>query len=289
VLKYVSNKGGITMKMPISVLNSMVPNVKGKKVSLYYLNSSLLAKKFLGLSDYEKRMKVERYEYGKKTTGITALNLPVDILETERGFEAYVEPIIPGTLEGELTTFCDYLNEHRYDITLDEITNYILLVANAVEECHKNKIVNPDMASDGNVLYHKGAGKVYLTDFQDMQVGSIGTKAISDFIVTDPILSKPKYTQGDRYSKNIDLYTLAIRYFYYATKLNLPRAAMFGVSFDDILRGTGIEHSELAKCIRRLHNPNKDNIDIRGPIEEINKRYVISKFKEGEPRHFIRK
>jgi len=27
------------MKMPISVLNSMVPNVKGKKVSLYYLNS----------------------------------------------------------------------------------------------------------------------------------------------------------------------------------------------------------------------------------------------------------
>ena len=76
------------MKMPMSALNSMVPNVKGKKVSLYYLNSGLLAKRFLGLSDYEKRMKVARYEYGKKTTGITALNLPVDILETERGFSA---------------------------------------------------------------------------------------------------------------------------------------------------------------------------------------------------------
>lgn len=277
------------MKMSMKDLNAMTPDIRGKKVSLYYLNSSLLAKRFLGLSDYEKRMKVARYEYSKTTTGITALNLPVDILETERGFAAYVEPIIPGTLEGEITTFCDYLNEHRYDITLDEITNYILMVADAVAECHKNKIVNPDMASDGNVLYHKEAGKVYLTDYQDMQVGSIDSPAVSDFIVTDPILRDSKYTQGDRYSPNIDLYTLAIRYFYYTTKLNLPRAAMFQVGIDEILRGSGIEHTEFAECLRTLYNPNKENMDIRGPIEDINKQYVISKFKQGEPRHFIRK
>ena len=277
------------MKMPMSALNSMVPNVKGKKVSLYYLNSGLLAKRFLGLSDYEKRMKVARYEYGKKTTGITALNLPVDILETERGFSAYVEPIIPGTLEGELTTFCDYLNEHRYDITLDEITNYMLMVANAVDECHKNEIINPDMSSDGNVLYHKSAGKVYLTDYQDMQVGNIESPAISDFIATDSILSCPKYTKGNMHSKNIDLYTLAVRYFYYATKLNIPRASLFGINMNELLKGSGIEHTELAECLRRLHDSNKENMDIRGPIEDINKQYVISKFRQGEPRHFIRK
>lgn len=277
------------MKMSMQVLNSMEPNVKGKKVSLYYLNQQLLAKRFFGLSDYEKRMKVARYEYGKKTTGITVLNLPVDILETERGFAAYVEPIIPGTLEGELTSFRDYLNEHLYDITLDEITNYILMVANAVEECHKNGIVNPDLTSYGNVLYHKNAGKVYLTDYQDMQVGSIETHAISDFIATDPVLSQPKYVQGNRYTPNIDLYTLAIRYFYYTTKLNIPRASILGVKIDELLMGSGIEHTELAECLRRLYVPNKNNMDIRGPIEDINKHYIISRFKQGEPRHFIRK
>lgn len=277
------------MKMSMSTLNSMEPNVKGKKVSLYYLNSDLLAKRFLGLSDYEKRMKVERYEYGKRTTGITALNLPVDILETERGFAAYVEPIIPGTLEGEITTFCDYVNEHRYDITLDEITNYMLMVGNAVEECHKNEIINPDMSSEGNVLYHKSAGKIYLTDYQDMQVGSIESPAISDFIVIDSNLFSSKYIQGNKYSKNIDLYTLAVRYFYYTTRLNIPRAAKFGVTMDELLSGSGIEHTEFAECLRRLHNPNKENMDIRGPIDDINKQYVISKFRQGEPRHFIRK
>lgn len=277
------------MKMPMSTLNSMQPNVTCEKVSLYYLNSKLLAKRFLGLSDYEKRMKVARYEYGMKTTGIASLNLPMDILETENGLEAYVEPIIPGTLEGELIVFCDYLNEHRYDITLDEITKYMLMVCDAVEECHENEIINPDMASGGNVLYHKSAGKVYLTDYQDMQVGNITTPAISDFIASNFILSNPKYTIGNRYSKNIDFYTLAVRYFYYTTKLNIPRASLYGVSMDDLLRGSGIEHTELAECIRRLYDPHKENLDIRGPIEDINKQYVISKFKQGEPRHFIRK
>lgn len=97
----------------------------------------------------------------------------------------------------------------------------MLKVCNAIEECHKNKIVNPDLSSGGNVLYHQGTKKVYLTDYQDMQVGEIATHAISDFIAIDPILLKSKYIHGDRYSPNIDLYTLAIRYFYYTTKLNL--------------------------------------------------------------------
>lgn len=277
------------MLVTMKVLNEMEPNVKGKKVSLYYLNQQFLAKRFLGLSDYEKRMKVARYEYGKKTKGITSLNLPTDILETERGFAGYIEPILPGTLEGELLSFVDYVNDHRYDITLDEITNYMLMVGNGVEECHENGIVNPDLSSDGNVLYHKENGKVYLTDYQDMQVGDIESPAISDFIVTDPILTKPKYIHRGKYSPNIDLYTLAIRYFYYTTKLNIPRAAMFNVSVSDLLIGSGIEDTEFADCLRRLYDPDKDNMDIRGPIEDINKKYVISRFKEGEPRHFIRK
>ncbi len=277
------------MKMPMSTLNSMVPNVEGKKVTLYYLNQQFLIKRFIGLTDYEKRMKVARYEYAKRTTGITALNLPIDILETENGFEAYIEPILPGTLEDELISFGDYLNEHRYDITLDEITNYILMVANAVDECHKNGIINPDMASEGNVLYHKNRGKIYLTDYQDMQVGDIETKVGNSFVAPDPILLKPKYLEGNRFSPNIDLYTLAVRYFYYTTKINMPRASMYGVSVDELLRGSGIEHTAFAECLRTLYKPNKENMDIRGPIDDINKQYVISKFKQGEPRHFIRK
>ncbi len=277
------------MLMSMKVLNSMEPNIKGEKVSLYYLNQQLLAKRFLGLTDYEKRMKVARFEYGKKVTGITSLNLPIDILETEDGFAAYIERILPGTLEDELTTFPDYLNEHRDDITLDEITNYIIMAGSAVDECHKNGIVNPDMASDGNVLYHKQVGKVYLTDFQDMQVGDINTQAVSSFIATDPILLNPKYIQGNRYSKNIDLYTLAIRYFYYTTKLNIQRAALFGVGISELLSGSGIEHTKFAECLKTLYNPYKENMDIREAVEDINKKYVISKFKPREPRHFIRK
>lgn len=97
-------------------LSLMRPDVKGKKVSLYYLNEKVLVKRFFKLIDDEKRMKIARYEYGKTTTGISALNLPLDTLETEKGFDGYIEPIIPGTLEGELIGFGDYINAHFYDL-----------------------------------------------------------------------------------------------------------------------------------------------------------------------------
>ncbi len=277
------------MKISMKQLNEMTPDIKGDKVNIYYLNSSYLIKRFLRLNDSEKRMKLDRFTYARNIGEIERVSLPVDILETEKGFCGYIEKILPGTLEGDLVCFTDYVNQHQHDITLEEITAYILDVCDSVAMCHKHGIINPDMASFGNVKYHLGTKKAYLTDFQDMQVGDITTNAISSFIAFDKTISLPKYHNGDKLTTNLDLYTLAIRYFYYTTKLNIPRASLFNVPIEEILRGSGIEHTEFAECLKTLYHPSKPNQDIRGPIEEINKQFVLSRYTKGEPRSFIRK
>ncbi|MCM1053840.1 MAG: hypothetical protein NC483_07710 [Ruminococcus sp.] len=273
------------MIIPMCELNAMHPEISTKRLSIYYLNSMLIAKRFQHLNDYQRRCLLEKYNYAKEIGPIEGLNLPIDLLETEKGICGYIEPKIGE----EYCNFVDYYNLHNNEITLDAITKYILAVCTIVEACHKHNIVNPDMATGGNVLYNSENGNVLLSDYHDMQVGNLRTDNISSFVAFDPILSTPKYFNGGLYSKNIDLYTLAIRYFYYATKLNVPKTRAVHGDMEYLLNIAGISSTLFADCFRALFNPNIDNLNIEEAIKELNDSYIISEFKPGVPRRFLKK
>ena len=278
------------MLIPMKELNAKIPDLKSERTSIYYLNDSLLIKRFNRLNDIEKRDKLKRFEYIDTFSQIDGLSLPVDILETEKSFCGYVENILPGFLEGNLTDFSDYYNSNRESMTLEVITSYILKCCDIVAECHKNDIVIPDMASVGNVLFDKVNKMVYFTDYQDMQVKDISTNAQSSFIVIDPVINDSKYQNGSFYSKNIDLYTLAIRYVYYATKINLPAYMHYKYGdLDYLLYQSGLADTYFGECIRVLYNKDKDNLDIREAIVDLNEKYEISKWEKGKSRVFIKK
>ncbi len=278
------------MFIKMQELNQKVPDIKGENSNIYYLSKLYLAKRFLKCYDMKKEYKLQRYEKAKAMSRITGLSLPTDILETEKGFCGYIEPVIPGTFSNDLIDFGDFVNENRYNITLEQISSYIIKCLEIVEQCHDNGIVNPDMSTLGNVKYNKSNGEVYYTDYQDMQVSDIPTSVISSFIALDPIMKTPKYYNNNNgfYTPNIDLYTLAIRFFYYSSKINVPRA-INGYNIKQLLEIAGISDTYFGECMRILYDPNKDNLNIKEAIIELCSEYRLTPFKQGEARKFVRK
>ena len=277
------------MLIPMEELNSRKPDIVGSNAKIYFLDDELLAKRFVRMKDYEKKDRLRRYEHAKTVTDLDELSLPVDILETERGFCGYIEKIIPGMFDGNLETYSDHYNKHSHDITLDDITAYMSKVCSAVDKCHKNGIINPDMASNRNVLFNPKTRDIHLIDYHDMQVGNITTEAISSFISFDPIIRSEKYYKNGIYTPNIDLYTLAIRFFYYATKIDVPRSSEHHYNIEELLDMAGISDTSFAECMRTLYNPRIDNLDIRESITELSENYKLSEFRRGHIRKLIKK
>lgn len=271
-------------------LNAMTPDIENEHSNIYFIEDDKVIKRFKKLDDQVKRTILKKYIYVKDhNIQIDYMSLPIDILETEKGFCAYIEKAIPGSKEKGLMHYSDYLNEHLMTITLEDIIDYILKVCDVVQNCHEYNIINPDMCSGHNVSFDPTTRSIYFTDFQGMQVGEITTPNINSFIAQDPILNDPKYYANNLYSKNIDLYTLAVRFFYYATKINIPRCIPGGYDIEYVLKLTNFEKTLFAECMRRLWDKNKDNLDIREALLELKDNYEISGFKQGETRRLIEK
>lgn len=277
------------MKISMQELNEMKPSIVHGNTSIYTLDDSTIAKRFRFRNANKKNNYYKKAQYALQMSEIKRLQRPIDILETERGFCGYIEHIIPGTHEKSLTSFTDYYNLNRHQITLREINDYILQVIGTIRECHANDIVNPDICSEGNVLYNILSKEVYLTDFQGMQVKDISTDDMSDFYVGDPILMSEKYSAHHLWSPNLDWYIIAIRYLYYTTKINLPRAVKMNVPLEDILKMANLSQTSFGECIRILYDPEKDNLDFSAAIAELGDEYDISPFVQGRERQFIKK
>ena len=95
------------------------------------------------------------------------------------------------------------------------------------------------------------------------------------------------YNNG-AYTYNIDLYTLAIRFFYYVTKINVPRASI-QYKIDELLSMADMSNTSFGDCMRTLYNPNINNIDITTSIKELNEEYELGNFIPGEVRKLVKK
>lgn len=276
------------MLIPMKELNRMSPNYDGKRTSIYFLENGIVLVRFKHLNDSQKRDLFKKYEY-VKDTNIRGLITPYDILETEKGFCGYVEKCVPNIDKKHVYEFQDYVNEYRYSVSLDMITDYFLSCSDIIEEAHKEDIVNPDLCTGQNCYYDFHKKEATFVDFHDMQVKDIESKGYSDFIAIDKVIYSKKYHKGELWTPNIDYYILAIRYFYYATKINLPRVAAMGMDINEIINMANIKGTKFADVLKILYDQNKDNENIKDAIIELNKNYKLSKFVPNTPRTFIKK
>lgn len=279
------------MFIPKSKLDSMNPSLELENSSVYYLNSFLVAIRFKNLRDVEKQILYAKYIETNKIKKLNGVMLPIDIIEDENGLCGYLE----NKVSDDALNFADIVNKDK-NISLNDISTYMLRVCDIVSDGQKNGIINPDMSSIGNVLYDPKTKKVYFLDYQGMQVNKLPTDAVDSFIYLDPVVNTKKYFYNCYWTTNIDLYTLTIRYLYYATRINIPKSMSVPqnrinpVDFiNNVLHNIGISNTEFGECLRTLYNPNKNNMDIRYGITELNNKYKLTDFEINKPRTFVKK
>ena len=92
-----------------------------------------------------------------------------------------------------------------------------------------------------------------------------------------------------KYNKNLDILTLIIRFFYYATKIDIGKNLKAGISLDEIFYLVNLQDERLKELIKIAFDTNKENEYISEALRELNKNYTITKKVLGKPRTFVRK
>lgn len=276
------------MLIPMKELNRMTPNIDNKMSSIYYFEDGSVAIRLKHLDFLQKKEMLKRYEYAKEIGHVDGLELPFDILETEKGFCGFIERNVYKIGGDNLTSFASYYNDH-HELGLNTISEYVLNCAKTTDQATENEIIMTDMPTKGNVLYNPDTGSTYFIDYHDMQVRDIPARGTNELVVADPFLSSPKYLSGDMATKELNNYILATRYFYYCTKVYIFMNLRNNMTLDEIMDDVGLKNSPLADYMKIVYDHNKHNEDITPMINEMVKNYELTEFKPHLPRRFIRK
>lgn len=277
------------MLIPMRELNSKNPDIDGKMSSIFYLDDETVAIRFKHLDNIAKKRLIKKYEYAKEMSEIKGLYTPIDILETEKGFCGYIENRVQDLGKSYVMPFGDYINQNVDKITLEDITEYFLECSRIISSSHAEGIVMPDVTSLNNVYYNFHTKEASFIDYHGMQVRDMEALGFSDFIAIDPVLSTDKYGTGNMWSPNVDYYSLAIRYYYFATYVNIPLMLKRGFHLEELLQITESEKTPIADVIRDLYNLQKENYDISDVLREMNDNYVLSRHISHNPNRFIKK
>lgn len=256
----------------------------GFSSSGYDLDNGLIAKKYNFLDRIIFELNIKKILVANQFRDINGLVIPLDTLESENGIIGYIMEKKSGI------PFYEYYNKSEDGPTLDEIVDYIVKLEKILKICHQNEIYFPDLAS-GNALYDSKRKEVFIIDYDGAQVKSLATDDISSIIYGphSELLETKKYFEGKRYNKNIDIFTLVIRFFYYATKLDLGKHLKKGYSLDKIFDSVGLDDKNLRYLIKRVFDIDLNNEYIGESLEELNENYILTKKVLGSPRTFVRK
>lgn len=279
------------MLIKMKDLNRMRPMLEGNNSSIYVLNDGIIAKRFKHLTDNEKREKTKKILLSDTYKEIEGLSLPIDILETEKGICGYLQE------KREGIPFGDYCNSVDEGVSLDEIVNYFCKLENIVKKANELEMFFPDLSTYGNVLYDQSAKEVSVLDYDGSQIKGLPSGNISSFIYhffdyfckCDKYSSKSNDISTLLYNDNIDKFTLAYRFFYYATKLKFPSFDYFKENLEFYLRIADISNTSFADCMRKLLNEDIPNSYISDSILELSSEYVLTKKESGKPRVFVKK
>lgn len=250
----------------------------------YDLGDGLIAKKY-NYDDYILRdLCIKKVLVAKNYQWINGLVVPIDCLEQENGITGCIMDKIDGI------PFDEYYIKTDEGPSLQEIVDYIVKVEKVLMTCHQEEIFFPDLAS-GNVLYNTQTKDVNIIDYDGAQIGDLVSTEISSLISipNGELLRSKKYKNDLKYNKNIDILTLIIRFFYYATKIDIGKNLMVGFSLDDIFKLVNIQDERLKELIRIAFDRHKENEYIGESLEEVSKNYTITKKVLGKPRTFVRR
>lgn len=253
---------------------------KGPYSIVFDLGNDILAKQWINLGDDTIDKLIQKVLLAGEYQMISNLAVPIDILETEDGIVGFLMRRQPGI------SFVDHFNAGNM-LDLDEITDYVYNTEVVVKECNEHDMFFPDLASD-NLLYDPITRKSYIIDYDGAQIKGIRECSLSDFIAPFKVISSRKYLPNGVYDRKIDMFTLAVRYFYYTTKLNISRMSANKGDIKELINLVGLQRTQFADLLLRAFDYDLSNGYIGDAIQELKRNYTLSPNVKKEPRIFIK-
>lgn len=249
----------------------------GKYVTKKFKNLSLNANK-----DLEGKLEIG------KSLKIKGLVTPIDYTFRNGRVDEVYYPYIKGR------SFADLLNESGVNLPLDVVTKYFEKVEEVIKAGHAQdeKIIFPDILTNGNILYDEGTGEVNVVDFDGLQVGKYECQDVCDLVFTDytcSLLHNSKYYDKDLFTENLDMFSMYMGLFYYTTKFNLTRDPDFVRDFPGYLNFTGLLQTEVGQKMLKAFNPRQDNPYLEGSLKQLRDNYTLTESRPGYPRQYIKK
>lgn len=249
-------------------------------------DGSYVVKKYDNLSKQDYKILRQKLEIGKGMKPIEGLVTPIDFITDGNKVKESYYPYVEGI------NFADYINKNGVNLSLDIICDYIHKLENLLKKCHCEDIILPDFLTGGNLLYNPITKKINAVDYDGMQVKELPSFGISDFIYKPHnivLLRGQKYYRNGLYTKNIDVYSLYIAFFYYTTKFNIPNDPDLKNTLYSYLKTTNLLGTTISKKMLDIYNLKVDNSYFDEDILKIGSQYELSNNMPGMPRVFIRK
>ncbi len=158
------------------------------------------------------------------------------------------------------TKYVDYPN-FCYDISKDffsfEVISKCLTNLNKTLFIgHENGVIFLDFLSEGNLKYNPETFEVFLTDYEDCQIKDYFPFAWSYELQNSRFINEKKYFSNKKFTKDADLYLLAIMWFNMCTSSKLE---FIDFKPYEMLKIMGMEDQKLIDKILLCYDLNKEN------------------------------
>lgn len=255
--------------------------------SLVETDGEYVVKRFKYLEREENNQLFGKLEIGTKIK-IEGLVTPIGFTCKNGKVDEVYYPFVSGR------NFADLLSESGFNLPLDVIIDYMENIERIVQLGHsqEQKIIFPDLLTEGNILYDEGTGKVNIVDFDGLQVGNYESGGISDFIFnsnTSSLLLSSKYYRDGLFTKNVDLFSIYVYLVYYSTKMRLPADPQLKENLLDHLSIAGILGTDAGQKIMNLFNPQQDNDYLGDSFRQLKENYILTDSVPKQPRQYVRK
>lgn len=230
-------------------------------------------KSFKNLTEEQNEILLGKLELKEKFKDIKGIVVPEDYT-LKNGFVDEIQT--------QFIDLPDFYSSTGTSLLSFEVISYCMENLNYVlKQGHKNGMVFPDFPSKGNIKYNPQTFEIFLLDYEDNQIDNFPTGVICPTLVKNPLMKSKKYFNKGLYTKEVDIYNMALRWYSLCTGWKLD-AEIFrqGLTCSQALENAGIFNEELIMKFTKCFLKNYSNSYFDGDFMDMYIDYELTNTKK---------
>lgn len=164
-------------------------------------------------------------------------------------------------IQTEYIDFPDFYSSTGTSLLPFETICYCMTDLNfAIKQGNEKGMVFPDFPSKGNIKYDPKTLRIFLLDYEDNQIDKLPAGTICPTLINNPLMKTKKYFNRGLFTKDVDIYNLALRWYSLCTGWRLDSEILKeGLTCKQALEKAGIYNDELIMKFTKCFLKNYSN------------------------------